>query len=349
MRKSVAAHVREVILPRQFGRELKRFAIGFLMVLAISAPVTGQDSKQVTLVWSARSGSMGPVWVGEDAGLFKRYGINSRLVFIDSGSLAMTTLVAGSAEVVMVAGSPPVLAAAGGTDVVMFLSLFQGLPYQFYVDSSFKSVKDLQGKKIAVARFGSTSDFATRLALKNLGIDPSKDVTLVQVGSTSARGAALKAGTVYGTLASPPENLVLKKMGYKMIYDLITSKSPFQFTGATALRSQIAQNPNLFERLAKALSHSIYTFKTQKNFSEQVIAKYLRLDDREAVEEGYEYYSKNMPEIPYVTAAGFQTIIEDLGQQNPKVRSVNTEKIVDNRFVRKLEDEGFFRSLYAKK
>jgi len=349
MGERVAMPLREVILFRQFRGKVTWFAIGFFIVLGVSAPVSGQGAKEVTLAWSARSGSMGPVWVGEEAGIFKRYGINSRLVFIDSGSLAMTTLVAGSTEVVMVAGSPPVLAAAGGTEVVMFLSLFQGLPYQFYVDSSFKSVKDLQGKKIAVARFGSTSDFATRLALKNLGIEPTKDVALVQVGSTSARGAALKAGTVYGTLASPPENVVLKKMGYKMIYDLITSKSPFQFTGATALRSQIAQNPNLFERLVKALSHSIYTFKTQKNFSEQVIAKYLRLDDREAVEEGYEYYSKNMQEIPYVTPAGFQTIIEDLAQQNPKVRSVNPEKIVDNRFVRKLEDEGFFRSLYRKK
>ena len=349
MRGKVNIHVLRVFLSPQFRRTFISLAIGFFFVIAFSGSVTGQEAKQVTLAWSARSGSMGPVWVGEEAGIFKLYGVNSRLVFIDSGSLAVTTLVAGSTEVVMVAGSPPVLAAAGGTEIVMFLSLFQGLPYQFYVDPSFKSVKDLQGKKIAVARFGSTSDFATRLALRNLGIEPTKDVTLLQVGSTSARALALKAGTVYGTLASPPENLVLKKMGYKMIYDLITSKSPFQFTGATALRSQNTQNPHLFERLVKALSHSIYYFKTQKQFSQQVLSKYLRLDDREVIEEGYEYYSKNMQEIPYVAPEGFQTIIDDLAQQNPKVRSVNPEKIVDNRFVRKLEEEGFFRSLYMKK
>jgi len=349
MREKFDIHVLRVFLSPQFRRRFISLAIGFFLLIAFSGSVTGQEAKQVTLAWSARSGSMGPVWVGEEAGIFKHYGVNSRLVFIDSGSLAVTTLVAGSTEVVMVAGSPPVLAAAGGTEIVMFLSLFQGLPYQFYVDPSFKSVKDLQGKKIAVARFGSTSDFATRLALRNLGIEPTKDVTLLQVGSTSARALALKAGTVYGTLASPPENLVLKKMGYKMIYDLITSKSPFQFTGATALRSQITQNPRLFERLVKALSHSIYYFKTQKQFSQQVLSKYLRLDDREAIEEGYEYYSKNMQEIPYVAPAGFQTIIDDLAQQNPKVRTVNPEKIVDNRFVRKLEEEGFYRSLYVKR
>ena len=80
-----------------------------------------------------------------------------------------------------------------------------------------------------------------------------------------------------------------------------------------------------------------------------MLSKYLRLDDREAIEEGYEYYSKNMQEIPYVAPAGFQTIIDDLAQQNPKVRTVNPETIVDNRFVRKLEEEGFFRSLYKKK
>jgi NitT/TauT family transport system substrate-binding protein len=292
---------------------------------------------------------MGPVWVGEEAGIFKRYGVDSRLVFIDSGSLAVTTLVSGATDVVMVAGSPPVLAAAGGTDMVMFLSLFQGVPYQFYVEPSFQSAKDLQGKKIAVARFGSTSDFATRLALKNLGVDPNKDVTLLQIGSTTARALALKAGTVYGTLASPPENLVLKKMGYKMIYDLITSKAPFQFTGATALRSKVAQNPAFIERMTRALAHSIHYFKTEKQFSQRVLAKYLRLDDKEVIEEGYDYYSKNMPPIPYVTAAGFQTIIDDLAQQNPKVRSVNPERLVDNRFVKKLEDEGFFRTLATAK
>ncbi len=342
-------HGLRVFLSLQFRVRLVSLAIGFLPIIGLPGPVAAQDAKQVTLAWSARSGSMGPVWVGEEAGIFKRYGVNSRLVFIDSGSLAVATLAGGSTEVVMVAASPPVLAAAGGTEIVMFLSLFQGVPYQFYVDPAFKTIKDLKGKKIAVARFGSTSDFATRLALKNLGIDPAKDVTLLQVGSTAARALALKAGMVYGTLASPPENLVLKKMGYKMVYDLITSNSPFQFTGATALRSRISQNPDLFEKLARALSYSIYYFKTQKQFSQQVLSKYLRLDDREAIEEGYEYYSKNMREIPYVASDGFQTVIDDLGRQNPKVRNVNPEKLVDNRFVRKLEEEGFFRSLYVKK
>jgi NitT/TauT family transport system substrate-binding protein len=349
MRGKVDSHVWRGYSPLQCRRTFRSLAIGCLVIIAVSGRLAAQDAKPITLVWSARSGSMAPVWVGEDAGIFKHYGVNSRLVFIDSGSLAVATLAGGSTDVVMVAGSPPVLAAAGGTDIVMFFSLFQGLPYQFYVDPAFKTVKDLQGKKIAVARFGSTSDFATRLALRNLGIDPTKDVTLLQIGSTSARALALKTGTVFGTLASPPENLVLKKMGYKMIYDLITSKSPFQFTGATALRSRITENPQLFERLVKALSESIYYFKTRKQFSEKVISKYLRLDDREAIEEGYEYYSKNMPEIPYVVPQGFQTIIDDLAQQNPKVRSVNPEKIADNRFVKKLEEEGFFRSLYEKK
>jgi hypothetical protein len=99
----------------------------------------------------------------------------------------------------------------------------------------------------------------------------------------------------------------------------------------------------------KAISHSVYYFKTQKQFGLKVLSKYLRLDDPEAVEEGYEYYSKNMQEIPYVAPEGFHTIIDELAQQNPKVRNVHPEKIVDNRFVRQLEEEGFYRSLYMKK
>jgi NitT/TauT family transport system substrate-binding protein len=337
------------LLSPQFRGRFISFAIGFFIVIAISDPVAGQKAKEATLVWSARSGTMAPLWVGEEAGIFKQYGIDPRLVFIDGGSLAMATLVSASTDVVMVAASPPVLAAAGGTDIVMFLSLFRGIGYQFYVDPRFKTVQDLYGKKIAVARFGSTSDFATRRALRNLGIDPTKDMTLLQIGSTPARVAALKAGAVYGTMVIPPENLVLRKMGYKMIYDMMTSKSPIQGTGATALRSRLDKNPDLFLRLVKAISHSVYYFKTQKQFGLKVLSKYLRLDDPEAVEEGYEYYSKNMQEIPYVAPEGFHTIIDELAQQNPKVRNVHPEKIVDNRFVRQLEEEGFYRSLYMKK
>lgn len=334
---------------RSCKRSLPR-AIGLSLVLALllTGAAHAAQGTQVTLAWSARSGVMAPVWVGEEAGIYKKYGLDEQLVFIESGTLAAAALVGRSADVAFVAGSSPVLAAAGGTDIVMFFSVFRGLPFQFYVEPTFKTAQDLRGKKIAVARFGSISDFATRLALRDMGIDPEREVNLLQVGSTSARAAALKAGAVYGTLASPPDNLVLKKMGYRMIYDLVTSKVPFQFTGATALRSRINQDPDLFERVVKALSHAVYAFKTQKELSQTVMAKYLRLGDREAIEEGYEFYSKNMQEIPYVAPEGFQTIIRDLAKRNPKIQGMDPAKIVDNRFVSKLEGEGFFRSLYKR-
>lgn len=324
-------------------------SIGLALVLTLlfTGAAHAAQGRRITLAWSARSGVMAPIWVAQEAGIYKKYGLDDQLVFIESGSLAAAALMGKSADVAFVAGSSPVLAAAEGTDIVMFFSVFRGLPFQFYVESTFKTDQDLRGKKIAVARFGSISDFATRLALREMGIGP-KEVNLLQVGSTGARAAALEAGAVYGTLASPPANLVLKKLGYRMIYNLMTSKVPFQFTGATALRSRINQDPDLFARVVKALSDAIYVFKTQKELSQTVMAKYLRLRDRGAIEEGYEFYSKNMPEIPYVDPEGFRTIIHDLAKQNPKVQAVDPARIVDNRFVNELEKKGFFRALYKR-
>jgi ABC-type nitrate/sulfonate/bicarbonate transport system substrate-binding protein len=265
------------------------------------------------------------------------------------GSLGIQAMVGGDVPITQADGSASVSASVAGVDVVMIGSFLNTFPYSLVSLPEIKSVEQLKGTKIAISRFGSATDLSIKMALAKVGLNPEKDVTLLQIGAQTARAAALQSKSVQATIITPPFTLTARKLGYNTLIDMAQMNIPYQLTALVTSRAYIKAHHDIVAAVIRASSEAIHFYKTQKEPSLKILSKYLQTTDREALEETYREVSlKAVPDKPYPTLAGVQTIIDELAAKNPKLKNARPEEFVDMSFVKQLDDEKFFDRLYKK-
>ena len=299
-----------------------RLGISILLwTLAALFPVTastadrpiGQHLEKVTIVYGGISAGHAPLWVAHEAGLFRKHGLDVQIVFVEGGSSAVQTLISGDVAFAQMAGAAPLQSNLKGSDVVMIAGLLNTMPFQFIVAKNIKRPEQLKGKAVAVSRFGSGSDFATRYALERYGLVPEKDVAILEIGSQPARFAALESGKVQGVMVQVPFTLMARKMGFNMLADLQMLGLEYQHTALTTTRATIKSRPDLVRNVIKAYVEGIHYYKTHRKEALAALRKYLKADDTEALTETYETIGLTLlPEKPYPTLKGIDVMLREL-------------------------------------
>jgi NitT/TauT family transport system substrate-binding protein len=174
---------------------------------------------------------MAPAWIAQDRGFFQKYGLDVQLVFIESGSTAVKSLVSKDATFAQMAGAGMAQSRLQGTDIVMIAGFLNTMDYQLMVEKNIRRPDQLRGKTLAVSRLGSSSDFATRYALDKYGIAADREVTIVEIGSQPARFAALESGKIHGAMVAVPLTLKAKTLGFHALADLQMLGLEYQHTG----------------------------------------------------------------------------------------------------------------------
>src|SRR5262245_16206524 len=202
-------------------------------------------------------------------------------------------------------------------------------------------------KAVGVTRFGSATDFAMRYALDKYGLDANKDVAVLQLGNQPAQLAALEAGKVQGAMLSAPTSLRAKKMGFPMLADLQMLGLEYQHTSVATSRALIKSKPDLVKDFMRAYIEGIHYAKTHRKETLDVLAKYLRTDDKEVLDDTYESIVITLvPEKPYPTQKGVQIILRELGVKDAAARSARPEQFVDTSVIKELDSSGFIDRLY---
>ncbi len=318
-------------------------------LLLLPAPRAEAQLKKINIAYSATSPFQAPLIIAKQAGFFYKKGLDPSLIFTPGGSLGIQAMIGGDLSMVLADGSAAVAANLAGADVVIIASLLNTFPYSLISVPEIKTVAQLKGGKVAVSRFGSATDLSARMALARAGLNPEKDVTLLQVGAQTARVAALESKTVQATIITPPFTLTARKQGYQMLIDMTQLNLPFELTALLTTRAFIKSQRDLTLAIVAALVEAIHFYKTDKEESLKILSKYLQTTDREALEETYrEIALKVIPEKPYPTLPGLKTIIDELAARNPKAKGARPEDFVDTSFVKKLDDEKFFDRLYKR-
>jgi NitT/TauT family transport system substrate-binding protein len=125
-----------------------------------------------------------PVNVGEQLGIFKRHGLDLKVVDFNGGSKMATAMAAGSidigdgagTEMALVAKGVPMIAICESTGPLPFLGI--GVPY----DSPIKTIDQLKGKKIGFSSAGSLTDWLIKELVRSQKWQP-QDVTGVAIGN----------------------------------------------------------------------------------------------------------------------------------------------------------------------
>jgi NitT/TauT family transport system substrate-binding protein len=303
--------------------------------------------QRIMVAYSSISGNNAPLWVTQEKGFFKKYGLDVQAVLIESGSTSAQSLIAGDVTFAHMAGAAIMQSNLRGADAVMIAGVVNTLTFQLYTDKSISRPDHFKGKTVGVTRFGSSTDFAMRYALEKYGLDPNKDVTILQLGNVPALLSALEAGRIQGAMLSAPTTLRAKKLGYPMLADLQMLGLEYQHTGIATTRSLIKSKPELVRDFMRAYVEGIHYAKTHRAETLEILAKYLRTDDKDILDDTYDSIALNLvPEKPYPTLKGIQIILRELGIKDPNARSAKPEQFVDLTFIKELDGSGFIDRLY---
>ena len=317
-----------------------------LLVLATTADA---QLRKLNIAYTATSPYQAVLIIAKEAGIFKKHGLDPTLILTPGGSLGFQAMMGGDVAMVMADGSAAVSSNLAGADVVIIASFLNTFPYSLISIPEIKKVDQLVGGKVAISRFGSATDVSVRMSLARVGLNPDKDVTILQIGTQTTRFAALQSKQVQATIITPPFTLTARKQGYNTLIDMAQLNIPFELTAFLTRKSFIKAQRETVAETVTALAEAVHFYKREKEPSIKILSRYLQVTDREALEETYrEIAIKTLPEKPYATMPGIQVIIDELAQRNPKAKTARPEDFVDMSFVKKLDDEGFFERLYKR-
>jgi NitT/TauT family transport system substrate-binding protein len=318
----------------------------FLSTLFPFAAATQEKPNRLNLGYSSISGSQAILRVIKDAGIFQRNGLDVSLVLIAGGSGIVQALIAGDLPVAVVSGEPSILARLQGADTVILGGLINIIDFSIITVPEIKKPQELKGKKLAVSRFGSSTDFVIRYALEKWGLVPDRDVAILQTGSQPARLAALKSGAVHGTIVGPPADIIARKAGFNELATPEQLNLAYPNTSIVSTASTASKSEDVIRRVMRSLVEGIHFFKTQKEASLKSLDAFARLGDADLIEETYRHYKDIFPRVPYPDVEGIQNVLKEIAKRDPRAKSLKPETFVETRFLKELEASGLVQKLY---
>jgi len=304
-------------------------------------------SQQQTLAFSSVDSPNANWYIAKEKQLYKKYSVDSELIFIPSSTTTISAVVAGSVAVGNISGGATANAAVGGASVVAVGCFINTLPYELIVNESIRSAQQLKGKSIGISRVGSSSDVAARVLLKELKLEPDKDVAILQVGGSTERAAAFRTGRI-AAFPSPPGTINLAQgMPHRVLVSTADFPKgfPFPYVCPTTSKAYLKSSRDTMKRLLMALIEATYFYKTHKEESKKIFAKYSRQTNEAYLESAYQSTNKLFEQIPLVNREGMEMQVKEALARKPS-SALKVDDIVDDSIVVELEKEGFINRIY---
>ena len=318
-------------------------AVIFLVLL----PHTLSAAEKIRIGYSGLSPATGMLWVTHEAKLFEKNDLTPDVLFLRN-NLGQSALIAGEIEMCGYSASLLAPARVQGADPLMIVSFQRKLNYRLVVRPEIRTLADLKGKVLGVTRYGTVNDWTMRLLLNKLGVNPERDVRLIQVGdSAPAVATSLIAGkTLDGALLQPPFYNKAVDSGMRVFANMEEMDIPFQQTGLNTTQSYVAKSPDIVRRVVKSVVEGVHLIHTNPTLAKRAISRYMQIKDEKALEESYQQLKATAEIKPYPSAEGFKTILDDLAKKLPAARTANPRDFMDARFIQELDKSGYIDGLY---
>jgi len=206
------------------------------------------------------------------------------------------------------------------------------MPFQLYSQSAFKSMKDAKGKRFAISRFGSLTDFLTRATLRHFNIDP-KEVTILQIGSTPARFAALAAKGVDASVVWFPVTEIAKSQGFNKLLDLKEIFPEWPYETFAAKESYLRKEKDQVTKFLRAYQRGVKYTHENKDDAVRIMKKYVKMDPAYAA-AGYDEYRDSFPLNGQIAEKAIPTVIEQEFEGGRLKKKVTVEDMIDRSFMR---------------
>jgi NitT/TauT family transport system substrate-binding protein len=315
-----------------------------LLICSVANIANAQELKRLRYGTTISTVNL-PVWVAKESRIFAKHGLDPEVIMIQAGALTTLAIISGELQF-SGAGAASVLAARiKGSDIALVACPADSDLVYLMARPEIKTTAELKGKSSAVTRLGSTTHFYLRSALKYAGLNPEKDVTILQLGSEYA--AALETGRI--AAAALPFDLALPYLqrGWPLLLDL--SKTDFVYPASCVVSSRafIKQNPDTVERFLKAYIEAIHLMKKDHGAGERAYIRWLKPKDPLLAKKAVEAYANLFKPVPRVTDRGIQAVLEDLATSTavPKELIERPDYFRDNGPLEKIVASGWIDQL----
>ena len=316
--------------------------VAWVILFSLQSAVHAAEPATIRSSYAAVSGAFAPIWVAQEKGLFAKYGVNVDLKYILPAT-ATQALIARGLDICN-PGGELIEAGLGGHDVVMMLGVLNRAVFSLYSKPDLKSFADLKGKVIGVTQPGSTTDFVARVLVRDAGMTLGKDVRVLHLDGIPAVMAALVQGNIDAGIISAPTTLKARKAGLKELVDITEKNIPLIHVAFASTRQYLKENPDRVRRFLQGYLEGLKIARTDAEQARQAIGKYTKSTDADDLDETYRTFLAAWEKVPYVSAAGVQTLLNFANQ--PAARTAKPEQLIDNSFVAEFDKSGFIDKLY---
>ncbi|HEY7163885.1 MAG TPA: ABC transporter substrate-binding protein [Candidatus Binatia bacterium] len=329
------------------SQRVRRIVLTSLAFLLFAgAEVFGQNTK-LTVSYSADTPGQLSAWMAKETGIYSKNGLDVQLIRA-TGNVAVMALLSGEVGIGVMGGASVVASNLSGSDGVLIAAGQITTDYVLATQAKIKTAEQLKGGVFGVASLSGSSISASRFALRKLGLDADKDVSIIVVGGTPDRLIALQTGKIQSTLLSPPTSIVAEKEGFNLLVDV--GDLPFPYNSIATTRRFVRDNPETVRKYIRSHIEAVYRLKTDRETGIKVLGKYLRRTDRYLLEKSYDVSVADniLPRKQYPSLAAIKTVLDMISDRSPKARTAKPEEFVDARFIKELDDSGFIDNLYRK-
>ena len=304
--------------------------------------------ERINAIYASLAGDHAALYVAQEMGLFRKYGLDVNLSYTAGAAQVIQTMMAGENQLATAGGSGVVDADLAGADLVAVAGMVNMPAFYIVVQPEIKSIQDLRGKPVGVTRFGSSTDFTMRYILKKAGLEPDKDVPLLQMGGQPELAAGIEARRIFAAPMTPPALQKTLKAGARIQIPPKTIGLSFPHVGIVVRKTYLAAHRQVVKNFISGYSEGVAMLQKDKEGSKKAIAKFLQTTDPEVLEASWQFGVDVIERIPNLDPEMFKLVLEERAQTRPEAKKFKPEQFFDDSVVKELEKEGFFKKIFAR-
>jgi ABC-type nitrate/sulfonate/bicarbonate transport system substrate-binding protein len=282
----------------------------------------------------------------KEAGLLEKYGFDTEMVYVQGVQLIQVH-VSGQLDLSTISSVVYLQAAVEGADLIQVAGSIDNQIMKLIVHPSIAKPQDLKGKTLAVTRFGSLTDLIVRPALKSWGLEPQKDVKLVQIGRMPDMVAAITQKAVDGGVISFPTSVQAEKLQLKTLLDFAEPGHDLPASTVVVSRRYAKANHDIVLRFLKAYIEGTRRLFTDRELGIRALRRYGGISDRDMLATTYDLFtSRYIKKIPKINPKGVENSLNLIAENNPKAKGRKAEEFMDTSFMDELESSGFIKSVW---
>jgi NitT/TauT family transport system substrate-binding protein len=331
-------------------QKLSFYLISSFLVLFTAEWVRSQELTKVTFPYGPLGLNSIPWVVAKERRFFEKNGLDVDMVYVGASAVIVQSMLSGSANIAGFGGPAVITNVLRGGDIIQVAAMAPFFTQSLLVRPDIRDIKNLQGKKVGITRFGSVTDFALRTLIERYNL---KDVNMLQMGGFPEAVAGLFRGAIDGAVLSPPHGFRMIKEGFR---ELVTPKglralgSGFMTQGIVARRSFAAAHREIVVRVIKSTVEGTRYAIANEDYTKGLIAKYLGINDNDLLRQSFLYVTETFVREPFVPESTMQSMVQRMVQVNmidaKSAQATPTSAYFDNSYVTELKQSGFLDGIW---